>query len=100
MKQQTEVLALEPILAEIEHINELGTSKWFEVVYYDSGWQCYAGSKTFKDSEKVIRWKYAKDCLNGVDYTVDISSIPNKQVDESKLGLSDYMKMGFVVMPL
>ena len=49
MKQQTEVLALEPILAEIEYINESGTSKWFEVVYYDNGWQSYAGSKTFED---------------------------------------------------
>jgi hypothetical protein len=56
-------IQLEPVLAEIEYINELGLSKWYEVVYFDGNWRCYAGSKTFKDGEKVIRWKYAKDCL-------------------------------------
>ena len=38
-----------PILAKIEHINDLGKSKWYEVVYYDDGWYSYAGSKTFED---------------------------------------------------
>lgn len=52
-----------PILAKIEHINNLGKSKWYEVVYYDDGWYSYAGSKTFEDGEQVIDWKYAKDCL-------------------------------------
>jgi len=37
-----------PILAKIEHINDLGKSKWYEVVYYDDGWYSYAGSKTFQ----------------------------------------------------
>ena len=46
---------LEPVLAEISHMNDLGLSKWYEVVYYD------AGSKTFKDGERVIKWKYCKD---------------------------------------
>jgi len=41
----------------------LGKSTWYEVVYFDGNWRCYAGSKTFKDGEKVIKWKYAKDCL-------------------------------------
>jgi hypothetical protein len=54
---------LEPVLAEIEHINDLGNSTWYEVVYFDGNWRCYAGSKTFKDGERVIKWKYAKDCL-------------------------------------
>ena len=27
-------LELEPVLAKIEHINELGKSTWYEVVYY------------------------------------------------------------------
>ncbi len=67
MTEQTEFnipdIILEPILAEIEHLSDTGTSKWFEVVYYDNGWHCFAGSKTFKDGEKVIRWKYAKNCL-------------------------------------
>ena len=54
---------LEPVLAKIEHINSLGKSSWYEVVYFDGNWRCYAGSKTFKDGERVIKWKYAKDCL-------------------------------------
>ena len=56
-------IQLEPVLAEIEHINDLGKSKWYEVVCFDENWRSYAGSKTFQDGEKVIRWKYAKDCL-------------------------------------
>lgn len=56
-------IQLEPVLAEIEQINDLGKSKWYEVVYFDEKWRSYAGSKTFEDGEKVIRWKYAKDCL-------------------------------------
>jgi hypothetical protein len=34
-----------PILAKIEHINDLGKSKWYgrKVVYYDDGWYPYAG---------------------------------------------------------
>ena len=56
-------IELEPVLAEIEHINDLGKSKWYEVVYYDGNWCCYSGSKTFKDGEKVVKWKYCKDCL-------------------------------------
>jgi hypothetical protein len=51
-----------PILAKIEHINDLGKSKWYEVVYFDGNWRCYAGSSTFKDGEKVIKWRYCKDC--------------------------------------
>lgn len=54
---------LEPVLAEIEHINDLGKSKWYEVIYFDENWRSYAGSNTFQDGEKVIRWKYVKDCL-------------------------------------
>lgn len=52
-----------PIIAKIEHINDLGKSKWYEVVYYDDGWYSYAGSKTFQDGEQVVEWKYCKDCL-------------------------------------
>jgi len=56
-------IELVSVLAEIEHINNLGKSTWYEVVYFDGNWRCYAGSKTFKDGERVIKWKYAKDCL-------------------------------------
>lgn len=52
-----------PILAKIEHINDLGKSTWYEVVYYDDKWYSYSGSKTFEDGEQVVKWKYAKDCL-------------------------------------
>lgn len=54
---------LEPVLAKIEHINSLGKSTWYEVVYYDKYWRCYAGSSTFNDGEKVIKWRYCKDCF-------------------------------------
>jgi len=53
---------LEPVLAKIEHINSLGKSSWYEVVYFDKYWRCYAGSDTFKDGEKVVKWRYCKDC--------------------------------------
>ena len=53
---------LEPVLAKIEHINSLGKSSWYEVVYFDGHWRCYAGSSTFKDGEKVVKWRYCKDC--------------------------------------
>ena len=54
---------LEPVLAKIEHINSLGKSSWYEVVYFDKHWRCYNGSSTFKDGEKVIKWRYCKDCF-------------------------------------
>lgn len=57
---------LEPILAKIEHYNDLGLSTWYEVVYFDEKWRSYAGSKTFQDCEKVVKWKYVKDCLNEI----------------------------------
>jgi hypothetical protein len=53
---------LKPVLAKIDHINSLGKSTWYEVVYYDKHWRCYAGSDTFKDGEKVVKWRYCKDC--------------------------------------
>ena len=64
-KQQLNIpdVICSPILAKIEHINDLGKSKWYEVVYYDAGWYAYAGSKTFQDGEQVVEWKYCKDCL-------------------------------------
>jgi hypothetical protein len=54
---------LEPVLALITHQGELGLSEWYEVVYYFNKWCSYAGSKTFQDGEKVVNWKYCKDCL-------------------------------------
>lgn len=54
---------LYPVLAKIEHINSLGKSSWYEVVYFDKHWRCYDGSSTFKDGEKVVKWRYCKDCL-------------------------------------
>ena len=46
---------LDPVLAKIEHINSLGKSTWYEVVYFDKHWRSYNGSNTFRDGEKVIR---------------------------------------------
>jgi hypothetical protein len=56
-------IELEPVLARIEQLNSLGTSVWWEVVYYDKLWCSYSGSKTFEDGERVIKWKYCKDCV-------------------------------------
>jgi hypothetical protein len=55
---------LESVLAKIEHINSLGKSVWWEVVYYNNGqWYAFGDSNTFKDGENVIDWKYCKDIL-------------------------------------
>lgn len=56
---------LEPVLAKITHQNDLGLSQWYEVVLIGSNgkWCCYSGSKTFKDGERVITWKYCKDLI-------------------------------------
>jgi len=54
---------LEPVLAQIEHINDLGKSKYYEVVYYYEKWNSYSGSKTFQDGEKVVNWKYCNVLL-------------------------------------
>jgi hypothetical protein len=53
-----------PVLANICHINCLGCSKWYEVVYHDKHkWRSYANSKTFTDGERLVEWKYAEDCF-------------------------------------
>lgn len=55
---------LEPVLAQISSVGELGESKWYEVVYHNgTEWCCFAGSDTFQDGEHVISWKYCKDIL-------------------------------------
>ena len=51
---------LEAVLAKIEHINDLGKSSWYEVVFNDGDWCSYQGSKTFEDGEKVVNWRYCK----------------------------------------
>ena len=53
---------LKPVLVEINHMNDLGLSRWHEVVYFDEKWKSYNGSKTFEDGEQVVKWKYCKDC--------------------------------------
>ena len=54
---------MNPVLALINHVGELGLSEWYEVVYHFDKWHSYSGSKTFEDGEQVIRWKYCKDLL-------------------------------------
>ena len=50
---------LSPVLAKIEQ----GEFSWYEVVYFfDNHWQSYADSNTFENDEKVIEWRYCKDC--------------------------------------
>ena len=69
MKNNTEKTPKEfhPVLAKIEHINDLGKSKWYEVVYYSDGWNSYTGSRTFKDGEQVVELKYCDDIFKNND---------------------------------
>ena len=65
---------LEPVLAEITIISELGRSTWYEVVYYDDifndKWESFAGSDTFRDcGYKVLNWKYCKEIFNNEQHT-------------------------------
>lgn len=55
---------LEPVLAKIAYVNELGTSTWFEVVYFCEEWCSYSDSDTFEDGEQVVEWIYCNDCFN------------------------------------
>lgn len=76
-----------PVIAQIEHLNDLGTSKWYEVVYYSDGeWHPYAGSNTFKDGEKVLRWKYCEDVFKTKETH---TFIPNKGVSRTESPDSD-----------
>ena len=53
-----------PILAQISYLNDLGQGTYFEVIYHDGEkWCAYAGSKTFKDGEQVVKWIYADKML-------------------------------------
>ena len=58
---------LHPVLAKIEHINDLGIAKWYEVVYYNNGWNSYTGSRTFQYGEQVVDWKYCEDIFKNND---------------------------------
>jgi len=55
----------EPVLAKIEHQNDLGKTEWYEVVLYvdNLGWKSYDGSKTFEDGEVVTKWEYCENLL-------------------------------------
>lgn len=54
----------EPVLAKIHHNGENGVTEWYEVVYYNgTEWCCYAGSETFKDGERILKWKYCNEIL-------------------------------------
>lgn len=61
-KEQTPI-ELKSVLAKISHVNDLGKSEWYEVIYYSEGWQSYSGSDTFEDGEKVLSWEYCDKLL-------------------------------------
>lgn len=64
---------LEPVVAFIQGLNDLGISKWYEVVYHDGErWQSYEGSKTFEDGEIVIQWVYTIDIFYKVVIRPDL----------------------------
>jgi hypothetical protein len=53
-----------PVLALIHYTHDLGPDEWREVVYHDGNeWRSFAGSDTFEDGERVVRWVYAEDVL-------------------------------------
>jgi len=56
----------EPCLALIQHVNDLGISHWYEVVYWDESikeWISFEGSKTFEDGERVLCWKLCREII-------------------------------------
>lgn len=58
---------LVPVLAYIEHQNDLGLSRWAEVVTYDSenkGWEGYHGGTKFQNGEQVISWVYVEEVFS------------------------------------
>jgi len=63
MKTNETPKELKPVLALITHLGDLGTSQWYEVVYFYKKWCSYSDSKTFDDGEQVIKWKYAEECI-------------------------------------
>ena len=56
-------IEFKPVLARIQHTNDLGLSKYYEVVYYAGEWYSYSGSKTFNDGETVVDWTYCEYCF-------------------------------------
>ena len=58
MSEEQTPTELKSVLAKISHLNDLGISEWYEVVYYSDGWQPYSGSDTFEDGEDVLSWEY------------------------------------------
>lgn len=59
-------IELRPVLALIRAQGDLGLQEWREVVYYNDvmgRWHSYAGSDTFEDGERVVRWVYAEEAL-------------------------------------
>lgn len=58
---------LKPVLAQIEGQKNFVTTTWYELVYYDGKWKSYLGSLTFKNAEKVLKWKYIDECFASED---------------------------------
>lgn len=64
LKSESFPTPLEPVLAKIHTIGELGNSTWYEVVFYDdTEWCSYDGSDTFQNGEHVLSCKYCSEIL-------------------------------------
>jgi len=57
-------IILEPVVAKIAAVTDLGFCIYHEVVYHNGeSWNSYAHSKTFDNGEQVKEWVYVKDCF-------------------------------------
>ena len=62
------------VVAWVEQLNDLGTSRWYEVVYHNGNeWCAYHGSDTFKNGESVIKWKYVGEVFNSNSVTATVT---------------------------
>lgn len=55
----------QPVLAAIAYFGNLGWGTRFDILCYDGAeWRSYISKKTLEDKERVLRWRYATECLD------------------------------------
>lgn len=101
MEKEENPKELEPVLAQIQHIGDLGLSKWYEVVYLDTEkqWCSFAESKTFQDGEQVVKWKYCEDCFYpSLDHLLELAKEESEKYINEKIQdlVQDFEKAAFI----